>query len=78
MESRYVTACLKEDPSAYCRCEFQAVERIVHDPKDVAFLVQLEEDTAGKPDKETDKIIGQLPQDRQKWVITTQQKLQLY
>jgi hypothetical protein len=75
MESRYVTACQKEDSMAYCRCEFQSVARVVQDPKDVAFLVQLEEDTAGKPNEETDKIIGRLPKDRQEWVRTMQQQL---
>lgn len=75
MESRYVNACLKEDSTAYCRCEFQSMARLVHDPKDLAFFVQLEEETAGKPDKETDKIIGELPKDKQKLVSTTQQQL---
>ena len=75
LESRYVNACVKEDSTAYCHCEFESVGRIVHDPKDVAFLVQLEEETAGKPDQETDKIIERLPKDRQKWIRTTQQQL---
>lgn len=75
MEDRYVKACLKEDSTAYCHCEFQSVARLVHDPKDLAFITQLEEETAGKPDQETDKIIGKLPADRQKWVSTLQQQL---
>ena len=61
MVDRYVKACLKEDSAAYCRCEFQSVTQVVHDPKDVAFLVQLEEETAGKPDAETDAILKKLP-----------------
>ncbi len=74
-EGRYVTACLKEDSAAYCRCEFQSVAKLVSDEKDMALIVQLEEETAGKPDAETDKIIAKLPADKQKWLGTVQQQL---
>jgi hypothetical protein len=75
MVDRYVKACLKEDSAAYCRCEFQSVTQVVHDPKDVAFLVQLEEETAGKPDAETDAILKKLPPDRLQWVSKVQQQI---
>ena len=74
-EGRYVTACLKESTQAYCRCEFQAVKQHVSDPTDVAFIVNLEEQTAGIPDSETDKIIKKLPQARQQWLVTVEQQI---
>lgn len=75
VESRYVTACLKEDTEPYCRCEFEAVKQRVKDPKDLEFMAQLEEDTAGKTDDETDKILDKLPPDRLKFVLSLHEEI---
>ena len=69
VELRYVTACMKENTDRYCRCEFEAVKQKVKDPKDLEFLAQLEEETAGKTDDEAVAIVQKLPEDRQRWLI---------
>jgi hypothetical protein len=75
LEARYVKACLKEDKEAYCRCEFQALAQRVKDPKDLEFLTQLEEQTAGLPDDALDEAMKKLPPDRLQWVITLSQEM---
>ena len=72
---RYVKACLKEDTEAFCRCEYQAVAQRVKDPKDLEFLTQLEEQTAGLPDDALDEAMKKLPPDRLQWVITLSQEM---
>lgn len=75
LETRYVAACQKEDTEAFCRCEFKAMASLVKDPKDLEYLTDIEERTAGLSDEETDKIMKSLPPEKIQWIVSLLQNI---